>query len=139
MYTGQTSRSQYLSNFVDNLVWCLTGYTKDWVDVWIVSAALVSDPASKLLDIYLSVSISVEFIEKSCQFVIIKHTTNGLKGLFELVRTNSSVTFQVEVFEKSFGCFSFVICAVSSLTNLFKNDGLNLSKSRSRDNRSIRV
>lgn len=108
-------------------MWCLTGYAKDWVDVRVVSAAFMSDPASKLLKINLAVSVSVEFIEKGCQFMIIKHTTNSLKGLFELVRSNSSVTFQVEVFKNSFGSLSFVICAVSSLTNLFKNDSLNLS------------
>ena len=66
MDTWKASCSQYLSNLVDNLVRWLTGYTKDWVDVRVVSATFVSDPTSKLLKINLSVSISVEFIEKGC-------------------------------------------------------------------------
>lgn len=134
MDTWKASCSQYLSNLVDNLVRWLTGYTKDWVDVRVVSATFVSDPTSKLLKINLAVSISVEFIEKGCQFVIIKHTADRLKGLFELMRTDSSVTFQVKVLEKSFSSLSFVICAVGSLTDLFKNDRLDLSKSWSGNN-----
>jgi len=66
MDTWKASCSQYLSNLVDNLVRWLTGYTKDWVDVRVVSATFVSDPTSELLKINLAVSISVEFIEKGC-------------------------------------------------------------------------
>ncbi len=134
MDTWKASCSQYLSNLVDNLVWCFTGYTKDWIDVGVVAATFVSDPTSKLFKINLAISVSVEFIEKGCQFVIVEHTADRLKGLVELMRPNSAVTFQVEVLEKSFGSLSFVVCAMGSLTDLFKNDSLDLSKSWSRNN-----
>jgi len=134
MDTWKASCSQYLFNLVDNLVRWLTGYTKDWVDVRVVSATFVSDPTRKLLKINLAVSVSVEFIEEGCQFMITKHTADRLKGLFELMRTDSSVTFQVKVFEKSFSSLSFVICAVGSLTDLFKDDRFDLGKSWRRNN-----
>ena len=133
MDTWKASCSQYLSNLVDNLVRWLTGYTKDWVDVRVVSASFVSDPTSELLKINLAVSISVEFIEKGCQFVIIKHTADRLKGLFELMRTDSSVTFQVKVLEDALGSLPFIVGTVCALADLFKNDRFNLSDSGSRD------
>jgi len=120
-------------------MWGLTGHSKNWIDIWIVTTTLEGNPASKLLEVYLSVAVSIELVEKSSQLVIVKHTTDCFKSLFELVRTNSSVTFQVKVFEKSFGSLSLIICAVSSLTDFFKNNCLDLSKSRSRNNRSIGV
>jgi hypothetical protein len=114
-------------------VWWLTGDTKDWIDIRVVSTAFMGNPASELFKINSSVAVTIELVEQSCQLVIVKHATNSFKGLFELMGTNSSVTFQVEVFEKSFGSLSFVISTMSTLTDFFKNDRLDLSESWSGD------
>lgn len=54
--------------------------------------------------------------------MIIKDTSNSLEGLLELFWSNGTVTFQIEVLENAFSGLSFVIGAVSLLTDFLEND-----------------
>ena len=115
-------------------MWGFTSNTEDWINIWIVTTAFMSNPSSKLFKVNLSIAITVKFVEQGSQLVIVEDTSNSFKCLLELLRSNGTEAFQVKVLEKSFSSLSFVICAVGSLTDLFKNDRLDLSKSWSGNN-----
>ena len=115
-----------LSDFIDYLVWCLTSHTEDRVNVGIVSTAFVSDPAGKLLKINLPVAVSVEFVEQGSQLVIGEDTPDSFESLFELLGANGSEAFQIKVLENALCSFAFIVCSVSSLTDLFKYNGFDL-------------
>ena len=74
-------------------MWWFTSNAKYWVNVWVITTALVSYPAGKLLEINLTVAVSVKLVKQSCQLVVRKNASNSFKGLFELFRTNCSETF----------------------------------------------
>ena len=107
-------------------MWCLTSHTEDRINIGIVSTALVSDPAGELLKIDLTVAVSVEFVEQGSQLVIGEDTSDSFESLLELLGTNGSEAFQIKVFENALSSFAFVVCSVSSLSDLFKYDGFDL-------------
>ena len=123
----QSSCSQYLSDLVNNLVWSLASDTKDRVHIWVVSASFVGDPASEFLEVDLSVTVAVEFVEKSCQFVIVEDTANSFESLFKLLWSNGSIAFQVKMLENVLSSFALIVGSVSALTDLFENNSFNLS------------
>jgi hypothetical protein len=115
-----------LSNFVDYLVWGLPSNTKYWVDIGVVSAAFVGNPTSKLLEVNLSVAISVKLVEQGSQLVVVEDTADSFKSLFELLWANGSVAFQVKMFEDALRRLALIVSSVSALTDLFKNNCLDL-------------
>ena len=122
----KSSCAKNLSDFINYLMWCLTSHTEDRINIGIVSTALVSDPAGELLKIDLTVAVSVEFVEQGSQLVIGEDTSDSFESLLELLGTNGSEAFQIKVFKNALGSFAFVVCSVSSLSDLFKYDGFDL-------------
>lgn len=115
-----------MSDLVDNLVRSFASDTKDWVNIWVVPAAFVRNPASEFLKVDLSVAVSVEFVEQSCQFVIAENTANRFECLFKLFRSNGSVAFQIKVLENALSSLALVVGTVSALTDLFKDNSFDL-------------
>lgn len=67
--------------------------SKDWVNIGIITRSFMGDPASKLLEINLSVAVSIKLVEESLQLVVVENTTDSLKSLFKLAKADSAVTF----------------------------------------------
>lgn len=108
-------------------MWGFTSNTEDWVNIWIVTTAFMSNPSSKLFKVNLSIAITVKFVEQGSQLVIVEDTSNSFKCLLELLRSNGTEAFQVKVLENTFCSFSLIIGPVSALANLFKHNCFNLS------------
>jgi hypothetical protein len=71
--------------------------------------------------------------------MIVEDASNSLEGLFKLLWSNSTVTFQIEVLKNALSGLSFVIGAVCLLTDFLENDCLQLCKSRCWNDGDIRV
>lgn len=71
--------------------------------------------------------------------MIIEDTSNSLECLLELLWSNSTVTFQIEVLKNTFSGLSFIIGSMGLLTDFLENDRFDLCKSWRWDDRDIRV
>lgn len=124
-----TSSLKLIKDFLENLVRRLTLNTENGIDVRVVSATLNGKPVGEFLVVELTVAVFVIFAEDGIDLVVLEKAANGLEGLSELIRFNSTVTIEVEMFENATNSLTFIVSAVSSLSNFLKDDVLKLSKS----------
>jgi len=54
--------------------------------------------------------------------MIIEDTSNSLECLLELLWSNSTVTFQIEVLKNTFSGLSFIVGSMGLLTDFLEND-----------------
>jgi len=71
--------------------------------------------------------------EKSINLLLVEVATDRLDSFCELLTVNGSVAFIVKVFENLSDGLALVLCAVGLLTNLFKDNILELVDARSRN------
>ena len=68
--SSRTFGTKSCFNLINNLFWCLSGKSKDWIDVRIIACSLKSKPSSKFFKVNLSVLVFVSLVEKSCHLFL---------------------------------------------------------------------
>merc|ERR1719223_2534198 len=68
-------------DLVENLIGWLTLHSKDWVHIWVVSAATDCESIGELLVVELVVSVLVKFVEDGAHLEVLEQASNGLESL----------------------------------------------------------
>lgn len=131
--------SQNSSNFIQNSEGWFSLNSKDWVHIWVISTSVKGEGGGHLFVVDLSVSVGVEFVEKSTDLVVSEGASQGFQCLSELLWSNSSVSLNIEVLHNFLKSFSFVVSSMSSLSNLLENLELELSQLVWVDRFNVRV
>ena len=116
-----------------HLVGRLALHSERWINIRVVASAHESEETSKLLIVKLSVTRLVVLSEERFKFLVLQSTAHSLKSFLELRELNSSVAFEVKMLEVATSSLSFVVCTVSSLSNLLKYDVFKLLSLVTRD------
>ena len=119
---------QYSEDLLQDLIGRLTGRSEDRVDIRVVTATTDGEPGRELLKVKFVIAITVIFVKESAHFKFGKSTAHGLESPGELVELDGAEAIKVEVLKYLAYGLSFVVGAMCSLSYLFKDDILNLTK-----------
>jgi len=115
-----------VTDFAEHCKWWLTFSAECGAHVGVISAATVGSSEGELFIVEAAVAIFVEFGKHSPQLEVFEIASECLEGTRELCRLNCSQAVFVEVLEDLLYSPSLVLSAVGFLTNLLKDNALNL-------------
>ncbi len=105
----------------------LTSNAEAWINVWIIARAFEGNKRRKFFVVKFAIAGFVELAEQRKGVVLNKRAAQCLQSFSELWELDSAVAIEIKVLEVLAGSFSFVVRAVSALSDLLKQNVLKLS------------
>jgi hypothetical protein len=121
-HTVHSLHSKLGSNFIKALLRRSTHCPELVLNIRIIASTSAGHPPSKLLKVKLARFVGVVFLEKSINLNGSEVATERFDSFCELLASNCTVAFYVEVFENLFDGLALVLCSVSLLANLFADN-----------------